>query len=61
MTRIPPPWMIDELERQRRVNEESRRPWLEMPPPPPPSRPRPCDEQVPSRVVIIDLWPSDEG
>jgi len=61
MTRIPPPWMIDEQDRQRRAHEEPQRPHLDAPPPQPPPDPSTRDVQTPSRVVIIDLWPSDEA
>ncbi len=52
----PEPWVIAEVERQRR-NESNRdeRPSLELPLPPPPRRDAPetgtCDT-----VVVIDLW-----
>jgi len=57
MTRIPPPWMVDKHERQRRVHEEKQRPQLDAPPPQPSRDPSTGDERSPSRVVIIDLWP----
>ncbi|HTP50285.1 MAG TPA: hypothetical protein VMK42_06285 [Anaeromyxobacteraceae bacterium] len=60
MTRIPPPWMIEELERQRRAIEETRRPELEAPLPSPARGPAPREEESVSRVVVIDLWPSDD-
>lgn len=53
---LPEPWIIAELERQRRIREWQRddRPCLELPLPPPPRRGE--HEQEPVRtVIVIDL------
>lgn len=55
---IPPTWMIEELERQRREREELRRPqpWLEVPPEPMiRQRPEP-ERDLPRGPVVIELW-----
>ncbi len=51
MNRIPPPWVIEEIERLRRERAESERPRLELPLPP--SLPAAPDEQHTSRTVIV--------
>jgi len=52
MPRLPPPWLINDIERRRR--DEERRPFAELPeyPPEAPAR-MPARES--SRVVIIEL------
>ncbi|HVP65988.1 MAG TPA: hypothetical protein VMT17_01870 [Anaeromyxobacteraceae bacterium] len=59
MTRIPPPWMIEEL-RHRRESEQSQRPCLEAPPPMPP-RATPIPDAEPKRVIVIDIFSAEEG
>jgi hypothetical protein len=54
---MPPPWMIEELERRRQEREELERPqlWIEVPEPVRHERP----EREPERTrgpVVIDLW-----
>lgn len=51
MTRLPPPWMIREIEKSRRAPEQH--PQLDLPEPPPPSRREPVHE--PRRVIVIEL------
>jgi hypothetical protein len=54
--KIPPTWMIEELERRRREREEQDRPcaWLEIPLPErlPVERPEPSRPREP---IVIDL------
>jgi hypothetical protein len=54
--KIPPIWMIEELERRRREREEQDRPcaWLEIPLPErlPVERPEPSRPREP---IVIDL------
>ena len=53
---IPPPWMIEELERHRREREERERPQLQIEVPEPISRQyerTPCDR--PSTTIVIEL------
>jgi len=51
---IPPPWMIDELERQRREREARERPqlWIEIPEPMSVPRERPQRETAREPIVI---------
>jgi hypothetical protein len=52
-TMMLPPWLIEELEKSRRVREERERPRVEIVAPPPPEpKPDPVPEP---RVVILDL------
>jgi len=53
---IPPPWMIEELERRRREREERERPQLQIEVPEPASRQHertPYDR--PSAPIVIEL------
>lgn len=54
MTRVPPPWIIEETDPRRGWREEGERPQLEIPPPPPPPA-RPGEEEPEVRVIVIDL------
>jgi hypothetical protein len=55
--KIPPTWMIEELERRRREREEEERPraWLEIPAPEPLPRERP-ERPAAREPIVIDLW-----
>jgi hypothetical protein len=56
---VPPTWMIEKLERERRERmerEERARIWIEVPAPPPGSeRPTQDDGGVQRGVVTIDV------
>lgn len=54
MTRVSPPWIIEEADRRRRRREEGARPRLEIPPPPP-LPVRSGEEEPEARVIVIDL------
>jgi hypothetical protein len=58
MSRVPPPWIIDEVERARRQRGERQQPRLEIPRPP---GPPPPDESAPRpRMTVVLDWSSDE-
>ena len=53
---LPEPWVIAEVERQRRSEwDRDERPSLELPLPPPPRREAP-ETGTGRTVVVIDLW-----
>ncbi len=51
MSRVPPPWVIEEVDRARRQHSERERPRLEIPRPPPP--PRSGDDAPGTQVIIV--------
>ncbi len=54
MTRIPPPWIIEEAVPGRRRREEGEQPRLEIPTPlPPPARSG--EDEPEARVIVVDL------
>lgn len=56
MTRIPPSWMIEELERLRREqNPERQRQQLELPVPMPQERPEEPQKREERGVVVIQV------
>ena len=54
MSRIPFPWVIDELEKARRERPRPEQPRIDIPHPPPPDHPT---EGAPSatRIIVIDV------
>ncbi len=54
MSHVPPPWIIEEVEKRRRERTEREQPRLEMPLPPPPTRSGEEETDAP-RVIVIDL------
>lgn len=58
-SKLPEPWIIAEVERQRRIRQSERdeRPALELPlPPPPPPRDDRAEPGTGRGVIVIDLW-----
>lgn len=54
---MPPPWMIDELEKSRREREDAERPqlWIEQPLPAP-ARDERSQRDAPREPIVIELW-----
>jgi hypothetical protein len=52
MSYIPPPWVIEEIESERRRREVRDRPRIDAPPPPQPAGPATEGPDTPVEIVI---------